>query len=75
MSGDIKMLKIDMDLIKQLEKNDKVFVTWLNLDGKPVTKKGTFHSIDGCDILVKPPHSKKRVWIIPTNSNVEIKKA
>lgn len=68
------MFKIDMELINTLIKGDKVNVSWLNKSGETITKKCTFHSVEGCWILVKPPRSKNKAWEIKTDSETKIER-
>ena len=69
------MFKIDMGLINQLTKGDKINVSWLNKSGETITKKCTFHSIENNYwILVKPPRSKNKVWEININDEAKIER-
>lgn len=68
------MDKITIDNVKDLQKHDRIKITYLNKDNKPITKTTRFYGIENNIIMVYIPKKQKQVWEIPEGSECIIKK-
>jgi hypothetical protein len=68
------MNKITINNVKDLQKHDRIMITYLNKDGKPKTKNTRFYGVEGNIIIVYQPRKQKQGWEIPEGTECEIKK-
>lgn len=59
------MNKISLSDVENLQKHDRISITYLNKDGEEITKNTRFHSVDGNIIIVYQPRKQKSAWEIP----------
>ena len=68
------METITFNQVKDIQKNDRIKITYINKSGELITKTTRFYGVDGNFILVYVPRKQKQLWEIPINSECIIKK-
>ena len=68
------MNKIGLNDVKNLLKGDRINITYLNKDGKPISKNTRFYGVENNIIMVYVPRKQKQVWEILEGTECIIKK-
>ena len=68
------MNKIGLNDVKNLLKGDRIKITYLNKDGKPISKNTRFYGVENNIIMVYVPRKQKQVWEILEGTECIIKK-
>ena len=68
------MHKITLQDIENIQKHDRISVTYLNKDNEPVTKNTRFYGVENNTIIVYQPRKQKKAWEIEVGMECIIKK-
>lgn len=68
------MGKISINDVQDIQKHDRVSITYLNKYNESITKNTRFYGIDNNIILVFVPKKQKQLWEIPEGSECVIQK-
>jgi len=68
------MNKITLKDVENLQKHDRISVTYLNKDNEPITKNTRFYGTENNFIIVYAPRKQKKGWEIPIGTECIIKK-
>ena len=68
------MQKITLADVENIQKHDRIAVTYLNKEGQVVTKNTRFYGVDNNIIIVYQPRKQKSAWEIPEGSDCIIRR-
>ena len=68
------MQTITIKDVENIQKHDRIAVTYLNKDGQEVTKNTRFYGVDSNIIIVYMQHKQKTAWEIPEGTECVINK-
>jgi hypothetical protein len=68
------MKQIALSDVENIQKHDRIAVTYLNKDGQEVTKNTRFYGVDDNIIIIYQPRKQKTAWEIPEGSECIIRR-